>query len=104
MAVSLADSACPFLVQDKGRRVEDWEKSWATAVELAGADKALFHDLRRTALEISGHKTRSVFDRYHIVSDRRLKQLAEKMDAHIRSKEPVKTVTVDGDSENAIIH
>jgi len=118
MAVSLADSACPFLVQDKGRRVEDWERSWATAVELAGADKALFHDLRRTALtnmieagfsekeamEISGHKTRSVFDRYHIVSDRRLKQLAEKMDAHIRSKEPVKTVTVDGDSENAIIH
>ena len=87
-----SSSGRPFLVQDKSRRVEDWEKSWATAVELAGADKALFHDLRRTALtnmieagfsekeamEISGHKTRSVFDRYHIVSDRRLKQLAER--------------------------
>lgn len=76
----------------KGRRIEDWEKSWATAVALAGADEALFHDLRRTALtnmieagfsekeamEISGHKTRAVFDRYHIVSERRLNQLGER--------------------------
>jgi hypothetical protein len=55
-------------------------------------------------MEISGHKTSSVFDRYHIVSDRRLKQLAEKMDALIRSKESVKTVTVDGDSEKTVVH
>jgi len=102
MSMSLADPKCPFLVQDKGKRVMDWEKSWETACVLAKIDDSLlFHDLRRTALtnmieagfsekeamEISGHKTRAVFDRYHIVSQRRLNQLSERMDAHMRQKE-----------------
>ena len=41
----------------------------------------------KEALEISGHKTRYVFDRYHIVSDRRLKQNAEKVAEHLKAKE-----------------
>jgi integrase len=61
--------------------------------------KASYHDLRRTAftnmieagfsekeaMEISGHKTRAVFDRYHIVSPRRLRQLAERIESSRRS-------------------
>jgi integrase len=77
-------------------------------------ENALFHDLRRTALtnmieagfsekeamEISGHKTRYVFDRYHIVSERRLKQLAERLERHLRSKEQDVLGTDSGHRQN----
>lgn len=97
MALSAADPACPFLIQHEGKQVFDFEKSWKTACKAAGIPEALYHDLRRTALTnmieagfsekeamtVSGHKTRYVFDRYHIVSSRRLKELGKKMEAHL---------------------
>jgi integrase len=118
MAVSLADPKCPFLIQNEGKRVNDWKKSWKAACALAKVDHALFHDLRRTAvtnmieagfsekeaMEISGHKTRAVFDRYHIVSQRRLKQLGERMEAHLRSKEKEFMVPVSGANGKANVN
>ena len=117
MAISIADGNCAFLVQDKGRRIADWEKSWKTACAVAKIDNALFHDLRRTALtnmietgfsekeamEISGHKTRYVFDRYHIVSQRRLKQLGERMETHMRHKDEELMGKDNGQRQNAKI-
>jgi integrase len=117
MAISLADPQCPFLIQRDGCPVYDWEKSWKTACDLAQIDNALFHDLRRTALtnmieagfsekeamEISGHKTRHVFDRYHIVSPRRLKQLAERLENHLQDKAHETLGTDSGHRQNAKI-
>jgi integrase len=114
MAMSRADPECPLLVQNEGEPVFDWEKAWKTACERAGIDDALFHDLRRTALtnmieagfsekeamEISGHKTRAVFDRYHIVSARRLKQLAERLENYLRGKDEEPSKTDTGDRQN----
>ncbi|HEV8414301.1 MAG TPA: hypothetical protein VGQ49_11955 [Bryobacteraceae bacterium] len=44
----------------------------------------------KEAMEISGHRTRAVFDRYHIVSERRLREMAGKLELHLNSKETSK--------------
>jgi hypothetical protein len=54
----------------------------------------------KEAMEISGHKTRAVFDRYHIVSHRRMQQDAAKLEQHLKAKEEsvsLDTVTGGGD-------
>lgn len=108
----LTDKNCPLLVQHDGRPVFDFEKVWATACSAAGISGTLFHDLRRTAvtnmieaglsekeaMEISGHKTRAIFDRYHIISERRMKQNAEKLEAHLKAKESLETPVLGKDN------
>lgn len=88
---------CPYLIHYRDERVLEFKHSWETACKAAGAEGALFHDLRRTAvtnmieaglsereaMEISGHKTRSMLDRYHIVSSQRLKNIGERLAAHM---------------------
>ncbi len=68
-------------------------KAWHTACEKAGWPGMLRHDFRRTAVRnmvnknipervamtVTGHKTRAVFDRYHIVSPGDVKEVARRL-------------------------
>ncbi len=105
---------CPHVFHQDGKPIRDFRGPWGEACLKAGLWKTekneegkevkiptkIFHDFRRTAVRnmlrsgirekvammISGHKTRSVFDRYHIVSDEDLKEAAQKQQAYHESK------------------
>jgi integrase len=85
-----------------GKPVRDFRKIWKSVCERAGKPELLFHDLRRSgvrnlrrlgvqetvAMQISGHKTRSVFDRYNITDESDLEQAAELLDKKQKSQAP----------------
>lgn len=85
----------PFLAGKvrRGERRRDFRKTWITACDDAGVPGRLRHDFRRTAvrnmvnagvpervaMKVTGHRTRSVFDRYHIVSPADLQDVARRL-------------------------
>lgn len=78
-----------------GTKRADFRKAWLSACKDAGVPGKLRHDFRRTAarnlirrgvpervaMTITGHLSRSVFDRYNIVSDGDLREAARKLSA-----------------------
>jgi hypothetical protein len=79
--------------QADGKQVKTFYKNWRKACQAAGLPGKLAHDFRRTAvrnmvragipervaMQMAGHRTGSVFDRYHIVSDGDLQEAARRL-------------------------
>jgi integrase len=102
---------CPWVFHRKGKRIKDYYRAWWKACLLAGfavrdpktnyiKTSRIPHDFRRTAvrnlvnagvaervaMEMTGHKTRAIFDRYHIVNPRDLERASALLDAKLSAE------------------
>lgn len=105
---------CVYVFNRDGQPIKDFRAAWKNACIKAGLFQVvkdeeghetkvptkIFHDLRRTGVRdmvrsgipervvmtISGHKTRSVFDRYNIVSDKDLREAAKSREEHLQKQ------------------
>lgn len=106
----------PWVFSRDGEPILDFRGAWDTACQLAGlweensrrrngrpGPTRYPHDFRRTAIRnlvragipekvamaISGHKTRSIFDRYNIVTPTDLQEAGRRMESSERSRQSV---------------
>jgi integrase len=85
-------------------------EAWRAATIAAGCPGRIPHDFRRTAvrnlvragvpdpvaMQLTGHKTRSVFDRYDITSGADLTDAGAKLDAFLSAPAPAATTKATG--------
>jgi integrase len=84
----------PWVFHRHGVQLKTFYEAWRNACTRAGLPGRLVHDFRRTAvrnliragvpervaMQLTGHKARSVFDRYHIVAESDLIEAARHLD------------------------
>ncbi len=89
------------ITREDGKPVRDFRDTWAKVCKDADSPGLLFHDLRRTAarnlrragvaenviMQIGGWRTRSVFDRYAIITENDIVDAVRKLEADRKQRE-----------------
>ena len=102
----------PYVFQRHRKRNRYPYVAWRKACEGAGLCGKIPHDFRRTAvrrmvrrgiservaMDVAGHKTRAVFDRYNIVADSDLRDAAKRLSGALAPRTATVSATV-GPSE-----
>ena len=91
------DPHSPLVFHRDGIPIRRWRTAWRTACTAAGVPTRFLHDCRRTAARnliragvpervamlLTGHKTRAIFDRYHIVNEQELLAAGDQLAAYL---------------------
>ena len=91
------DPTSPLVFHRDGIPIRRWRTAWRTACQAAGVPTRFLHDCRRTAARnliragvpervamlLTGHKTRAIFDRYHIVNEQELLAAGDQLAAYL---------------------
>ncbi len=90
--IEMQPQSSEYLFARGAKPIRDFRESWDMACQRAGLPGLLFHDLRRTAvrnlrragvaetviMKITGHRTRSVFERYNITDETDTREAGKK--------------------------
>jgi integrase len=109
---------CDYVFFRQGQGIRNFQAAWRTACKKTNLMGNVFHDLRRSgvrnlvrsgvsetvAMRISGHKTRSIFQRYNITNEDDLKQAAQRLDTHLKEIENTRQNNFTGTNPGTIVN
>jgi len=97
---------CLFVFHRGGKPIRSFRKAFKAAAKEVGHEGLLPHDMRRSAIRnfrkaglsegdgmmLSGHRTRSVYERYNIRDDRDLTESMTKVQEHLKKEAQIRKV------------
>jgi len=97
---------CPYIFHRKGKQIKLFRRGFNTAVKTAALAGLVPHDMRRSAVRnyrkgglsetegimLSGHKTRSVYDRYNIIDEENSREAMKRAQEYLKQQKGRKVI------------